>query len=97
MTRYPAILDGKNGAYGLVIPDIPGAYAMGAALEQVLADAEDMLPEFVELIKAHGGTISPPRDMEDVTLEPGETLVYVTLREPDESVGKPQPSHGQQL
>ena len=47
MTRYPAILDGKNGAYGLVIPDIPGAYAMGATLEQVLADAEDMLPEFI--------------------------------------------------
>ena len=97
MTRYPAILDGKNGAYGLVIPDIPGTNAMGATLEEVLADAEDMLPEFVELVRARGGTISPPRDMEDVTLEPGETLVYVTLREPDARVGEIQPSHRQQL
>ncbi len=96
MIRYPAVLDGKKGAYGLVIPDIPGAYAMGATVEEVLADAEDMLPEFVEALKARNGSIAPPRDIENVTLEPGETVVYVTLREPDTSIGKTQPSHRQQ-
>ena len=96
MTPYPAVLDGKEGAYGLVIPDIPGAYAMGATVEEVLADAEDMLPEFIEAVKAHGGSIAPPRDIENVTLEPGETVVYVTLREPDTSIGGTQPSYRQQ-
>lgn len=96
MVRYPAVLDGVKGAYGLVIPDIPGAYAMGATVEEVLADAEDMLPEFVELVKTRGGSIAPPRDIGNLTLEPGETVVYVTLREPDTSIGGAQPSHRQQ-
>ena len=70
---------------------------MAATLEQVLADAEDMLPEFIEVVKARGGTIAPPSDTQEIPLEPGETLVYVTLREPDAGVGETQPSHRQQL
>ena len=27
--RYPALIDGDEGAYGVVFPDIPGVGAMG--------------------------------------------------------------------
>ena len=83
MTRYPAIIDGEFGAYGVVIPDIPGAcVAMGNTVDEALADAEEVLAEFVEMILADGDPIPEPSTLEDVALEPGEMVAYVTLRTP---------------
>ena len=83
MTRYPAIIDGGLGAYGVVIPDIPGAcVAMGNTVDEALADAEEVLAEFVEMILADGDPIPKPSTLEDVVLEPGEMVAYVTLRTP---------------
>ena len=39
MVKYPAVIDGERGAYGVVIPDLSGAYAMGATVDEALADA----------------------------------------------------------
>ena len=83
MTRYPAIIDGELGAYGVVIPDIPGAcVAMGNTVDEALADAEEVLAEFVEMILADGDPIPEPSTLEDVVLEPGEMVAYVMLRTP---------------
>ena len=60
VTKYPAVIDGERGAYDVVIPDLRGAYAMGATVDEALADAEDMLPEFLDVLREHGDPIPPP-------------------------------------
>lgn len=82
ITKYPAVIDGELGAYGVVIPDLRGAYAMGATVDEALADAEDMLPEFLDVLREHGDPIPPPSALEDVELRPGEMLAFVRLRVP---------------
>ena len=83
MTKYPAIIDGNRGAYGVVIPDIPGSCnAMGRTVDEALAEAEEVLTEFVELILADGDPIPEPSALEDVVLQPGEMVAYVTLKIP---------------
>ena len=66
--KYPAVIDGERGAYGVVIPDLRGAYAMGATVDEALADAEDMLPEFLDVLREQGVPIPPPSAAEDVAL-----------------------------
>ena len=82
VTKYLAVIVGERGAYGVVIPDLRGAYAMGATVDEVLADAEDMLPEFLDVLREHGDAIPLPSAAEDVELRPGEMLAFVTLRVP---------------
>ena len=82
MTRYPAVIDGELGAYGVVIPDMPGACcAMGDTVDEALANAEYVLAEFVEVLEADGIPVPPPSALGDVTLEDGEMVAYVTLKE----------------
>ena len=54
VTKYPAVIDGERGAYGVVVPDLRGAYAIGATVDEALADTEDMLPEFLDVLREHG-------------------------------------------
>lgn len=82
MTRYPAVIDGELGAYGVVIPDMPGACcAMGDTVDEALANAEDVLAEFLEVLEADGIPVPPTSALGDVTLEDGEMVAYVTLKE----------------
>jgi len=39
--RYPAVIDGKKGAYGVTFPDLPGIVAMGKTLDEALVNAEE--------------------------------------------------------
>jgi predicted RNase H-like HicB family nuclease len=39
MARYIALIDGKPGAYGVTIPDLPGCTAMGKSVDQALRNA----------------------------------------------------------
>ena len=39
MIRYPALIDGDEGAYGVVFPDIPGVGAMGHTVDEALGHA----------------------------------------------------------
>ena len=43
MTRYPALIDGEDGAYGVTFLDLPGIVAMGAAVDEALVNAEESL------------------------------------------------------
>ena len=45
--RYPALVDGREGAYGVVFPDLPGCVAMGYTVEDALINAEDARPPCV--------------------------------------------------
>ena len=39
MARYVAIVDGTPGAYGVVVPDLPGCTSGGAAIDEALRNA----------------------------------------------------------
>ena len=83
MVKYPAILDGELGAYGVVVPDMPGACcAMGETVDEALANAEEALAEFIELIEERGDEVPPPSDPATLELEPGEMIAYVPSRVP---------------
>ena len=82
--RYPAVIDGERGAYGIAIPDLPGAFAAGATVDEALANAEEMLADFIDVMVSKGKPVPSPSALEDVALEPGEMVAYVTLRTPVE-------------
>ena len=83
MTKYPAVIDGELGAYGVVIPDIPGAcVAMGNTVDEALEDAADALSEFAEIFAEQGRAFPPPSDPASLELEPGEMIAFVPLRVP---------------
>ncbi|MDE2640138.1 MAG: type II toxin-antitoxin system HicB family antitoxin [Chloroflexota bacterium] len=85
--KYPAVIDGERGAYGVVIPDMPGACcAMGSTVDEALADAEEMLPEYVAVLEEQGVPIPPPSAIADIELAAGEMLAYVTLKIPAPAV-----------
>ncbi len=80
MVRYPAVIDGERGAYGVVVVDMPGACcAMGATVDEALAAAEIALADFAKLMKENGETIPAPSDIGDIELEAGEMVTYVAL------------------
>ena len=81
MVKYPAIIDGERGAYGVVIPDMPGACcAMGDTVDEALANAEDALADFISVLEKYGETVPPPSSIGTIHLESGEMIAYVTLK-----------------
>lgn len=85
--RYTALVDGKSGAYGVVIPDLPGCTAMGATIEEALANAAEALRDFAEIAEEDGEALPSPRAIETVLAAPditeavrsGATLASVPL------------------
>ena len=45
--RYPALIDGEKGAYGVSFPDLPGIVAMGDTMDEALMNAEEALRDYV--------------------------------------------------
>jgi predicted RNase H-like HicB family nuclease len=77
MARYPALIDGEKGAYGVTFPDLPGIVAMGASVDEVLVNAEEALRDYVIEAEGAGDAITPPTPMEQVITPAGHTLVSV--------------------
>jgi predicted RNase H-like HicB family nuclease len=63
MTRYVALLDGVEGAYGIVVPDLPGCTAAGETIADVVSDAIDAVREWILDAREDGEAIPQPRDM----------------------------------
>ena len=59
-TTYPALMDGHEGAYGVVFPDLPGCVAMGYTVEGALNNARDAMKDWMEEMEKAGHYISPP-------------------------------------
>jgi len=64
MARYAALVDGKKGAYGVVIPDLPGCTAMGKTVDEALRNAAGAAVAWATVAKADGVTIPDPRPIE---------------------------------
>ena len=79
MIRYPAIIDGEKGAYGVVFPDIDGVVAMGRTIDEALLNAEEALRDYALECKRDGEALAEPNALEDVAVPSGGTLISVPL------------------
>jgi len=76
MERYIALVDGHDGAYGVVVPDLPGCTAMGATVDDALINVVDAMRDWADVVRETGGTIPEPRPMDMVRADAdvGEAL-----------------------
>ena len=79
MISYPALIDGEEGAYGIVFPDIPGIAAMGHTVEDALRNAEDVLRDYAIETEIDGEELASPSALESVEAPKGSQLVSVSL------------------
>jgi len=77
--RYPALIDGEKGAYGVSFPDLPGIVAMGDTIDEALMNAEEALRDYVIETEMDGDAIARPCELDEVVVEPGQILTAVPL------------------
>jgi predicted RNase H-like HicB family nuclease len=87
MPRYIALVDGKPGAYGVVVPDLPGCTSGGKTVDAALRNAVEALRLWAEEARAEGEAMPRPRTIEAIrrdsevaaALAEGAVLVVVPL------------------
>lgn len=87
MSRYVAIVDGEPGAFGVVVPDLPGCTSAGDTIEAALLNAVEAVRLWVEDAEADGETIPQPQSVETLRRDPaiaediasGAVLSFVPL------------------
>lgn len=79
MVRYPALIDGEKGAYGVSFPDIPGVVAMGVTIDDALLNAEEALRDYVIEAEQAGEKLISPSLIEEVDTPAGSALVSIPL------------------
>lgn len=77
--RYPALIDGEKGAYGVSFPDLPGIVAMGDTIDEALINAEEALRDYVIETEMDGDAITQPCELDEVAVKPGQILTAVPL------------------
>ena len=70
MARYVALVDGKPGAFGVVVPDLPGCTSGGATVDVALRNAVEAVTLWVEDAHADGEKIPKPRSVEKLRHDP---------------------------
>lgn len=63
MARYIGLLDGVEGAYGIVFPDLPGCTAGGDTIADVTSNAIAAVREWILDAREDNEEIPRPRDM----------------------------------
>ena len=79
MLRYPALIDGESGAYGVTFPDLPGIVAMGDSMDEAMIHAEEALRDYALQAERDGDAIVPPSAIESVKPPSGSALVAIPL------------------
>jgi len=87
MSRYVAIVDGSPGAYGVIVPDLPGCTSGGATVDEALRNAVEAVTLWVEDARADGEKLPKPRPAEKLRHDPdvaaslneGGVLAHVPL------------------
>ena len=79
MIRYPALLDGDEGAYGIIFPDIPGVGAMGHTVDEALLNAEDVLRDYAIETEKDGVQLTAPSSLHSIEIPAGNQLVSIPL------------------
>jgi predicted RNase H-like HicB family nuclease len=71
MARYVALLDGKAGAYGVTVPDLPGCTSGGSTTDEALRNAVEAVRLWAEDAIADGEVLPQPRSIETLRGDPG--------------------------
>ena len=82
MIRYPALIDGDEGAYEVVFPDIPGVGAMGHTVDDALVNAEDALRDYAAEAERDGEKLAVPSPFQSIETPDGNQLVSIPLIRP---------------
>ena len=82
MIRYPALIDGNDGAYGVVFPDIPGVGAMGDTVDEALVNAEAALRDYAVETERDGEDLATPSPFQSIETPAGNQLVSIPLIRP---------------
>jgi len=64
MARYVALIDGRPGAYGVALPDLPGAAGAGDTVEEAIASAIEGVRLWVEAAIEDGKEVPQARPIE---------------------------------
>ena len=68
--RYVALVDGSTGAYGVVVPDLPGCTSAGLTTDEALRNAVEAVRLWVEDAIDDGEALPPPRSVEALRADP---------------------------
>lgn len=79
MVRYPALVDGEDGAYGVVFPDLPGCVAVGHTVDEALLNAEESLRDYLLDAEQDAEGTPEPSPSQSVEVPSGSKLVSVPL------------------
>ena len=82
MIRYPALIDGDEGAYGVDFPDIPGVGAMGHTVDEALLNAEAVLRDYAIETERDGEELVTPSPFQSIETPKGNQLVSIPLIRP---------------
>ena len=85
--RYVALLDGHAGAYGVIVPDLPGCSSGGATIDEAVANAQEAVALWADEMAAQGGEVPVPRPVETALADPevaaavaaGNAIILVPL------------------
>jgi predicted RNase H-like HicB family nuclease len=66
MARYVVLVDGKPGAYGIVVPDLPGCTSGAATMDDALTHAAEAIRLWAEDALADGEKLPKPRSAEQI-------------------------------
>ena len=64
MARYVALLDGKAGAHGVTVPDLPGCTSGGSTTDEALRNAVEAVRLWAEDAIADGEALPQPLSVE---------------------------------
>jgi predicted RNase H-like HicB family nuclease len=70
MARYIALVDGKPGVYGVVVPDLPGCTSGGRTVDAALRNAVEAVRLWAEDARAEGEALPRPRTIEVIRRDP---------------------------
>jgi predicted RNase H-like HicB family nuclease len=68
--RYIALVDGKAGDYGVVVPDLPGCTSAGSTTDATLRNAVEAVRLWAQDAIDDGGALPPPRSVEALRADP---------------------------
>jgi len=70
MARYVALVDGRPGAFGIVVPDLPGCTSGGATVGAALRNTAEAVSLWIEDARMDGEKIPNPRSAEKLRNDP---------------------------
>ena len=70
MTQYVALIDGRQGAYGVVVPDLPGCTSAGNTIDEARRNAIEAVRLWMEDAEADGEELPRPRTLEVLRKDP---------------------------